>query len=120
VTAVRESRQGTLVENSALEKVERECSLDADERVKARAVGALRRKEQHFVSIAQITEEIGILFPRCLRKEAAAIAADTAARGSGRVRRTAAGENLEEWFSRLNEPRCAMNIPSTMRYWRSV
>ena len=92
----RYERQGILVENSALEKAEQECSLDADERAKARAVGALRRKEQDCALIAQMTEQIGILFPRCPPKEAAAIAAHTAARGSGRVGRTAAGRNLEK------------------------
>jgi hypothetical protein len=92
----RYERQGILVENSALERAEQECLLDADERAKARAVGALRRKEQDCALIAQMTEQIGILFPRCPPKEAAAIAAHTAARGSGRVGRTAAGRNLEE------------------------
>jgi hypothetical protein len=46
--------------------------------------------------IAQMTERIGILFPGCPPRQAAAIAAHTAARGSGRVGRTAAGRNLEE------------------------
>ena len=92
----RYERQGILVENSALERAEQECSLDANERAKGRAVGALRRKEQDCALIAQMAEEIEILFPRCPPKEAAAIAAHTAARGSGRVGRTAAGRNLEE------------------------
>ena len=78
----RYERQGILVENSALERAEQECSLDANERAKARAVGALRRKEQDCALIAQMTEAIGILFPRCPPKEAAAIAAHSAARGS--------------------------------------
>lgn len=92
----RYERQGILVENSALESAEQECSLDADERAKTRAIGAVRRKEQDCALIARMTEQIGILFPRCPPKEAAAIAAHTAARGSGRVGRTAAGRNLEE------------------------
>ena len=92
----RYERQGILVENSALDRAEQQCSLDADERAKARAVGALRRKEQDCALIAQMTEAIAILFPRCPPKEAAAIAAHTAARGSGRIGRTAAGRNLEE------------------------
>ena len=40
--------------------------------------------------------KLGILFPRCPPKEAAAITAHTAARGSGRIGRTAAGRNLEK------------------------
>lgn len=91
----RYERQGILVENSAIERAEQECSLDADERAKARAVGAARRKERDRALIAQMTVQIGSLFPGCPSKEAAAIAAHTAARGSGRVGRTAAGRNLE-------------------------
>lgn len=92
----RYERQGILVENSALERAEQECSVDADERAKARAVGAARRKQEDRALIARMTVQIGSLFPRCPPTEAAAIAAHTAARGSGRVGRTAAGQNLEE------------------------
>jgi hypothetical protein len=92
----RYERQGILVEDSALARAEQECSLDAEERAKARAVGAALRKEQDRVLIAEMTAEIGSLFPRCPPQEAAAIAAHTAARGSGRVGRTAAGRSLEE------------------------
>lgn len=91
----RYERQGILVENSALEKAEQECSLDAGERARARAVGAARRKEQDRVLIAAMVVRIGSMFPRCPPSEAAAIAAHTAARGSGRVGRTAAGRKLE-------------------------
>jgi hypothetical protein len=40
--------------------------------------------------------EIRKLFPRCPPREAAAIAAHTATRNSGRVGRTLAGRNLDE------------------------
>lgn len=43
-----------------------------------------------------MTLEIGELFPRCPPREAAAIAAHTATRNSGRAGRTAAGRNLDE------------------------
>jgi hypothetical protein len=92
----RYERQGILVENSALEKAEQECWLDAGERARARAVGAARRKEQDRALIAEMAVRIANMFPRCPSSEAAAIAAHTAARGSGRVGRTAAGRNLEE------------------------
>jgi hypothetical protein len=46
--------------------------------------------------IARMTEEIGKLFPRCPPREAAAIAAHTATRNSGRVGRTLMGWNLDE------------------------
>ena len=92
----RYERQGILVEQSALEKAEQECSEDAGERAKARAVGAARRREQDRELIARMTVEIGKLFPRCPLREAAAIATHTATRNSGRVGRTLAGRNLDE------------------------
>jgi hypothetical protein len=92
----RYERQGILVESAALEKAEQECSEDADERAKARVVGAARRKEQDLALIVQMTVQIGSLFPRCPPAEAKAIAAHTAIRGSGRVGRTAAGRKLEK------------------------
>jgi hypothetical protein len=46
--------------------------------------------------IDQMTVRIGRLFPHCPPSEAAAIAVHTAARGSGRVGRSAAGRKLEE------------------------
>jgi hypothetical protein len=92
----RYERQGVLVEKSALEKSEQECSEDAGERAKARAVGAARRQEQDRELIARMTAEIGKLFPCCPPREAAAIAAHTATRNSGRVGRTLAGRNLDE------------------------
>src|SRR5437660_7451168 len=53
-------------------------------------------KEQDRALIAEMTVRIGSMFPRCPPPEVAAIAAHTAARGSGRVGRTAAGRKLEE------------------------
>jgi hypothetical protein len=92
----RYERQGILVEQSALEKAEQECSEDAEERAKARSAGALRRQKQDQELVAQITVEIGKLFPRCPPREAAAIAAHTATRNSGRVGRTLAGRSLDD------------------------
>jgi hypothetical protein len=92
----RYERQGILVEPAALEKAEEECSEDAGERAKARAAGAARRQKQDRELVAQMTVEIGKLFPRCPPGEAAAIAAHTAKRNSGRVGRTFAGRNLDE------------------------
>ena len=92
----RYERQGILVEQSALEKAEQECSEDAGESAKARTVGAARRRGQDRELIARMTVQIGKLFPRCPPREAAAIAAHTATRNSGRVGRTLAGRNLDE------------------------
>lgn len=92
----RYERQGILVEKSALEKAEQECLEDALERAQARAASASRRKEQDRELIARMTAEIRKLFPRCPPREAAAVAAHTAMRNSGRVGRTAAGRNPDE------------------------
>jgi hypothetical protein len=92
----RYERQGVLVEKPALEKAEQECLEDAGERAKARAAGAARRGEQDRELVARMATEIRKLFPRCPPREAAAIAAHTATRNSGRVGRTLAGRNLDE------------------------
>ena len=92
----RYERQGVLVEKTALEKAEQECSEDAGERATARAAGAAKRRKQDRELIARMTVEIGKLFPRCPPREAAEIAAHTATRNSGRVGRTAAGRSLDE------------------------
>jgi hypothetical protein len=92
----RYERQGILVERTALERAERECVEDADERAAARARGAERRREQDRELVVRMVKQIGNLFPGCPSDEAAAIAEHTAARGSGRVGRSEAGRNLEE------------------------
>ncbi len=92
----RYERQGILVEQSALEKAEQECLEDAGDRAKARAADAVRRRKEDGELIARMTEEIGRIFPRCPAREAAAIAAHTATRNSGRVGRTLAGRQLDE------------------------
>jgi hypothetical protein len=92
----RYERQGVLVEKSALERAEQECSEDAADRAKARAAGAVRRLEEDRKLIARMSLEIGKLFPGCPPSEATAIAAHTAKRSSGRVGRTAAGRSLDE------------------------
>jgi len=95
-TRKRYERQGILVETSALEKAERECAEDADERAAGRAREAVRRREEDRKLAARMAKQIGVLFPGCPPHELATIAEHTAARGSGRVGRTEAGRNLEE------------------------
>ena len=92
----RYERQGILIERTALEKAERECVEDADERVAARARGAERRREQDRELVVQMVKQIGNLFPGCPAAEVIAIAEHTAVRGSGRVGRSEAGRNLGE------------------------
>jgi hypothetical protein len=92
----RYERQGILVETESLEKAEQECASDGGERAAARAKAVTQRREEDLMLVARMTEQIVALFPRCPAEEACEIARHTAARGSGRVGRTAAGRNLEE------------------------
>ncbi len=92
----RYERQGILVETSALERAERECAEDADERAAGRAREAVRRREEDRMLVARMAKQIGVLFPGCPPLELASIAEHTALRGSGRVGRTESGRNLEE------------------------
>jgi hypothetical protein len=91
----RYERQGILVEPAALEKAEDECLADEEVRERRRERDAERRGMQDADLIERMTERILDLYPGCPAKEAAAIAAHTAARGSGRVGRTEAGRALE-------------------------
>ncbi|MGP8243584.1 MAG: DUF2293 domain-containing protein [Bryobacteraceae bacterium] len=92
----RYERQGILVEQAALEKAERECVEDAEDRARARAGAAEARRERDRELVARMMERLANLFPGCPRGEIRAIAEHTAVRGSGRVGRTAAGRNLDE------------------------
>ena len=92
----RYERQGLLVEATALEKAERECVADAEERAAARVRGAERRREQDKELVAQMAKQIHDLFPGCPAAEVIAIAEHTGVRGSGRVGRSEAGRNLDE------------------------
>jgi hypothetical protein len=92
----RYERQGILVERTALEKAERDCVEDADERAEARVRGTERRREQDRELVVRMVKQIGNLFPGCPPPEVVAIAEHTAVRGSGRVGRSEAGRNLGE------------------------
>jgi hypothetical protein len=97
----RYERQGILVEPAALEKAERACELDAEERSIARSRAAVERVRQDRVFVRGIVARLLELFPRCPHDEAIAIAEHTATRGSGRIGRTAAARDLEERPLRL-------------------
>lgn len=92
----RYERQGILVESAALARAEEECALDADARAAARERGTEARRRQDRELVARMIGQLLVLFPGCSPHEARAIAEHTATRGSGRVGRTAAGQNLDE------------------------
>jgi hypothetical protein len=91
----RYERQGILVEVPALERAEEECQADAQRRAERCKRDDVRRREQDRDLVERMTQAILELFPNCPLKEARAIAAHTATRGSGRVGRTSAGRALE-------------------------
>jgi len=92
----RYERQGVLVEESALEQAEAECSADADQRNVRRERAEIYRDRQDQGLAMRMAESIRQMFPGCPAEEAQAIAAHTSVRGSGRVGRTASGRALEE------------------------
>ena len=91
----RYERQGVLVEEEALARAEAECLADADARERRRVRDQQRRANEDRVLEAELTREIGRLFPGCPAGRAAAIARHTSLRSSGRVGRTGAGRNLD-------------------------
>jgi hypothetical protein len=92
----RYERQGTLVEESALEQAEQQCMSDADARMRRRERDELRRASTDAAFRDRLAQEIRRLFPGCPAERAVAIAEHTGTRGSGRVGRSAAGRGLEE------------------------
>lgn len=91
----RYERQGTLVEEDALERAEAECLADEDARACRRERAAARRADQDLDLQTRMAVEIKKLFPGCPADRADAIARHAAHRGSGRVGRTAAGRALD-------------------------
>jgi hypothetical protein len=92
----RYERQGVLVEETALEQAEQECSADADERSVRRERAEAYRDKQDEILAMRMAESIRQLFPGCPLEEARAISAHTSVRGSGRVGRTSGGRALDE------------------------
>ncbi|MGP0052100.1 MAG: DUF2293 domain-containing protein [Solirubrobacteraceae bacterium] len=91
----RYERQGMLVEEQSLERAEAACLTDDQARARRRERDRLRGAEHDLELQERMAEQILGLFPGCPRERALQIAGHTAARGSGRVGRTAAGRALE-------------------------
>lgn len=90
----RYERQGTLVEEAALEQAERECLEDEDSRARRRRREQSRRAVEDDQLQARAAREILRLYPGCPDERAEEIARHSFTRGSGRVGRTAAGRDL--------------------------
>jgi hypothetical protein len=95
-TRKRYERQGTLVEQAALEAAEEQCLADADIRARRRERDQLRRAAEDVDFQARLAAEIRRMLPGCPAQRADAIARHAGSRGSGRVGRTAAGRALDE------------------------
>jgi hypothetical protein len=107
-------RQGVLVEEHAIDQAERECLADADARALRREREAERRVGEDAAFALELAEAIGRLFPACPSERRAEIATHTAARGSGRVGRSAAGRALDPDRSRSpSSRRCVIATPTT-------
>jgi hypothetical protein len=97
----RYERQGVLVEESALEHAEAQCLADAELRARRRERDAIRRQNEDTELQCRMAAKIASIFPGCPRERAEEIARHAAARGSGRVGRSAAGRQLEDWALEL-------------------
>ncbi len=97
----RYERQGVLVEEPALEQAEAACLADAELRARRRERDAIRRQNEDIELHARMAARIASLFPGCPRERTEEIARHAAARGSGRVGRSAAGRQLEDWVLEL-------------------
>jgi hypothetical protein len=91
----RYERQGLLVEEAALDHAEAQCLADQDARARRQRREQERRANQDVVFMAAFAEAIAGLFPCCPPERAEAIAAHAAARGTGRVGRSKAGQALD-------------------------
>jgi hypothetical protein len=97
----RYERQGVLVEEPALEQAESACLADAALRARRRERDAIRRQDEDVELQSRMTAKIASMFPRCPHERAQEIARHAAARGSGRVGRSAGGRQLEDWALEL-------------------
>jgi len=92
----RYERQGILVEEAALERAEADCLADEPARARRRERDAARRETEDLKLQDEMAVAIMELYPGCPSDRAREIARHAAARGSGRVGRSAAGRALQQ------------------------
>ena len=97
----RYERRGILATSRAIEKAEKECLSDAEQRAAQRERGRGQREREDEKLAEEMTAAIRKQFPECPPREARQIASHTARRGSGRVGRSAAGRQLHQDAIRL-------------------
>jgi hypothetical protein len=91
----RYERQGLLVEESALERAERECLTDATARERARERAGERREKLDEDYVREFAERLGDACPGCPGPERVAIAEHACRKYSGRIGRTAAATRFD-------------------------
>jgi hypothetical protein len=91
----RYERQGILAELAAIEQAAQECLSDADVRARRRERDQIHRADHDVRFRVEFAAAIREQFPGCPVDRAEAIALHAAARGSGRVGRSAAGRALD-------------------------
>jgi hypothetical protein len=97
----RYERQGILAEAEAIERAEQECLSDAEVRARRRERDQVRRADEDVRFQERLAAAIRELYPGCPASRAEAIARRAAARGSGRIGRSAAGQALDPDAVRL-------------------
>jgi hypothetical protein len=91
----RYERQGLLVEAAALERAQKECLSDDEQRRIARDRAARVRARADAQYLVQFAEQIRSRYPGCPPGEAAAVAEHACEKFSGRVGRSAAAQRLD-------------------------
>ncbi len=92
----RYERQGLLVETAALERAQKECLSDEDQRRIARDRAAVSRERADAQYVAQFAGQIRSRYPGCPADEASAVAGHACEKYSGRVGRSAAAKRLDD------------------------
>jgi len=91
----RYERQGVMVEESAMERADRECLVDTETRALARERAAERRAELDEEYVKAFAQCVGELFPNCPPAEQYAIAEHACRKHSGRLGRSAVAKRFE-------------------------
>jgi hypothetical protein len=89
-------RQGLLVEESALQRAEKECLADEDIRVRQRERASERRAEMDQEYVSSFAKRVRELFPNCPAGREQIIAEHACQKYSGRVGRSAGAKSLDE------------------------
>ena len=97
----RYERQGTLVEQAAMDRARAESAADAAVREVKNKKAAVKRELEDRVYLAAFTEKLKTLFPKCPADEAAEITKHACEKYSGRVGRSAGAKELDEDKIRL-------------------